>query len=387
MSNFTNVTIGKQAEGLDVSPQFQAYSGVEIIVDDDTSYFEGNESGRVLRIENPWGSRVQAQDILAKLQNRGLQYQPYTAQKTLLNPAAELGDAVTINGHYSGIYRISRTYSPLISADIDAPQDDEVDHEYPYEPKQERIFKREISEAFARITVNTNKIESEVSRAEGVEGHLSSLITQTASEINATVSTKLNKSGGSSSSFGWTLTDSSWQLKSNNSTVFKATASGVEVKGKITATSGYIGNGSSGFAITSSSIYNGMNSLNSSANGVYIGTNGISVGGGKFKVTSSGVVSAADMTLTGRLTIGGTTIDASVLRSGAQSAYSNGTRWSTGAGYGYDYNDATKPSATKYPAYFTCGRLIASSLILGGYHCSFSTVTIDGVQYRILKGI
>lgn len=71
----------------------------------------------------------------------------------------------------------------------------------------------------------------------------------------------------------------------------------LEITGKITATSGYIG-GTSGFTITSTKLYNGKDTLNGTASGVYIGTNGISVGafdGGKadatgFRVSSGGVM-------------------------------------------------------------------------------------------------
>ena len=354
---------------MDISPQFQPYSGVEIVVSEDTAYFAGNRNGRVLTIETPWGTQEQANNILASLTQRGFQYQPYTAGNALVNPAAELGDAVTVNGVYSGIYKMSRSYSSLMAADIEAPQDEEVDHEFPYEPKQDRIYKRELAEARAQIKVNHDSIEAEVFRASEAEVQLSSAIQQTATDISANV---LRKTGGSSSSFGWTLTDSSWELKSNNQTVFRATSSGVEISGKVTATSGTIG----GFTITGSSIYNGMSNINSTSSGVYIGTNGIAVGCGRFKVTSSGAVSAANMTLTGTLNIGGTNITAAALRSGAQSAYNNGSTWSTGAGYGYNYNAATASNPSSYPANFTAGRIVATtrvvapSLYIGGYACN-----------------
>lgn len=355
MSEFANIPVGKQAQEMDISLQFQPYSGVEIVVSEDTAYFAGNRSGRVLRIENAWGTQAQANNILASLTQSGFQYQPYAADNALVNPAAELGDSVSVNGVYSGIYKMSRDYSSLMAASIEAPQDEEVDHEFPYEPKQDRIYKREIADARAQIKVNHDSIEAEVFRASEAEGQLRSSITQNADEISA----KVSKSGGSSSSFGWSLTDSAWELQSNGSTVFRATASGIEVNGKITATSGYIGNGANGFTISGSSIYNGMSSLYAGGNGIYIGTDGIALGGGNFRVTSSGSVSATNMTLSGTLNIGGTNITAAALRSGAQSAYNNsgtwnGTTstvnsnsgyWSTGAGYGYNANNAFNNNA------------------------------------------
>lgn len=393
LSSFEKIAVGKEVESFDVSPQFDAYSGVEIIVDEDTSFFAGNRSGRVLRIENPLGTQAQARAILADLTSTGFQYQPYEANGALLDPAAELGDGVSINGTYSGIYKMSKSFGSMMSTDISAPQDEEIDHEYPYEPKQDRIYKREIAEANAQISINSNAITAEVTRASAAEGNLSTRITQTAnsitsevtarqsadsnlstritqtansitSEVNRattaegnlssritqnadSISAKVSKTGGSSSTFGWNLTNSSWTVSGNGKTIFKVTNAGAEIIGKITATSGYIGNGSSGFTITSNSIYNGMTSRDdSSHDGVYIGTIGIGVGKGNFRVGSDGAVNigwgnfrvdtsgnvkANNMTLTGRLNIGGTIITAEALRAGAQSAYSNGGAWSTGA--------------------------------------------------------
>ena len=372
--------LGNEVSSLDVSPQFNVFSGVEIYTGaqdsngNDIVYRAGNATGRVLRIDNPWGTQIQANMILTTLS--GFQYQPYTASGALLDPAAELGDGVTIADTYSGIYKVSRSYSPLMAADIEAPTDEELDHEYEYEPKQNRIFKREIAEAKTQISVNANAITLEASRRETAIANeqaarergdnavgarvteLSSELTVTASEIKSTVASatskydttgttitlygyghpstayaasansgkyylnqqtgdvyqsngsvwnwikrlplitdklsssitqnatsiaaKVSKTGGTNQSFGWNLTDSAWTLTSNSNTVFKATSTGIEVSGKITATSGYIGNGSNGFTISASSIYNGMNNIDSASNGIYIGTNGIALGGGMF---------------------------------------------------------------------------------------------------------
>ena len=379
MSDFEKIAIGKQAQNVEVSPTLGSYSGVEIIVDEDTSIFSGDRTGRVLSFENEWGTQEQADAILSSLQ--GFQYQPYTADGALVNPAAEIGDGITVNGVYSGIYKMSRNYGSLMAANIEAPQSEAIDHEYPFETKQNRTYRREIANAQAQIRINQNSIESEVIRASQAEGTLSSQITQTATGIRADV---VSKTGGSSSSFGWNLTDSSWTLTSNNVEVLKATSSGLEIKGKITATSGYIGNGSSGFTVTASSMYNGMNNLSSTANGVYIGTDGISVGGGRFKVTSSGSVSAANMTLTGTLNIGGSTITAAQLQSGALSAYNNGGYWSGGAGGGYGFLNATSTSSGQYPGYFKATTISCSSIgISGGSGVTTSKLAVTGTSLSV----
>ena len=273
LSETSRTGVGKEVRSFDVSPQFDSYSGVEIIVDENTSYFAGKNTGRVLQIQNEWGTQAQANAILANLQAKGFQYQPYTATGALLNPAAEIGDGVSINDTYSGLYQISRNFNTLMASDIEAPQDEEVDHEFPYAPKQDRIYKRDIAENKAqikinsesitaevlrattseetlssRVTQNANSITSEVTARKNADNNLSSRITQNANSITSEVTERTNsynnlssritqnsseisarvtKSGGSSSSFSWSLTDSSWTLKSGSTTVLKATSSGL----------------------------------------------------------------------------------------------------------------------------------------------------------------
>lgn len=304
---------------LDASPQFGAYSGVEMIVDDDTSIFAGDRTGRVLTVRNPWGTQAQANYLVSVL--RGLQYQPYAAQDALLSPAAELGDAITAGAIYGGIYKLSRQHSPLMAANIEAPEDEEIDHEYPYESKVDRVYQRELAQTRAQISVTATAITAEVTRATAAEGSLGTRITQTQNSITAevtrataaegtlrasiqanatSITAKVSKTGGQASSFAWSLTDSSWTLTAGNKTVLKATASGIEVSGKITATSGYIGNGSSGFTITARAIYNGVTGMSDTSHtGVYVGTDGIVCGKGAFKVTNAGAVTATNLVING----------------------------------------------------------------------------------------
>lgn len=375
MSEYKKIPVGKAVRSLDVSPQFDGYSGVEIVVSEDTAYFAGTRTGRVLEIQNAWGSQAQAQAILTAI--RGFQYQPYRAAEAILDPAAELGDGVTVSGIYSGIYLLSKKFGPLMLSAVEAPQDKELDHEYPFEPKQDRIYRRELDQQQAQIGITQQEIAAEVSRASAAEGELRSSITQTADGIKASV---LSKKGGSSSSFGWTLTDSSWTLTSGNTTVFKATSAGIEVRGKITATSGFIGNGANGFTITARALYNGMSSLgDTSNNGIYIGTDGIALGKGAFKVTSSGAVTAKNLAITGgtisigdnfrvdslgnvtannmrlsgTLNVGGEDITAAALRQGAQRANSGYSGWnstSTTVGNNSGYWGRGGQAGTKFDA-------------------------------------
>ena len=334
----TGVTnVARRAYNVEVSPQFDGYSAVRIYVGtdengDDIVYEAGNVNGRVLEIQNEMGTQAMANNILSEI--RGYQYQPVTADDALLDPSSEIGDGVTINGVYSGVFVRSTQFGRLMASDVGAPTDEEIAHEYSVESAQtDREFSRfvkstkaslaltateisaEVSRATtaegtlrASITVNANNIASEISRAQSAEEQLSSRITQTATdisaEVTATASNKLNHTR-SNSTFGWKLTSSSFSINSNNSTnVFYADKNGIkirgnaEVTGKITATSGYIGNSTSGFTIRSTSIANGKTSLNDNYQGVYIGTDGIALGS-SFKVSSTGAVTASNLSITG----------------------------------------------------------------------------------------
>ena len=249
---------------MDIAPRLSGYSGVEIIVDENTVIFSGNRTGRVLSIENENGTQEMANGILARIS--GFQYQPYTATDAFLDPAAEINDGIILNNVFSGIYKVSRTYAPLMTANLEAPHEEEIDHEYPYESSKERKVKRELADARAQIKVTSNAITAEVLRATTAEEELQASITATAEEISANVVKKVD---GDTSSFGWSLTNSAWSVSSNNQEVFRIDSSGATVKGTIRATSGEIG----GFTIGQSSIYSGMTSFGDTThNGVYIGT-------------------------------------------------------------------------------------------------------------------
>ena len=290
------VNLQRRVSEVNVSPQFQNYSKVIIHVSDETSYEVGNDTGRTLEITNPFGTQEMAENILSSLS--GYQYQPYTADGALLDPAAEVGDAVNVRGAYGGIYTREKTFGRLMKSDVSAPQDEEINHEYAYESPERREFKRSIGEVKASLIIANDRIDASVTRT-----------------------------GGNEESFGWSLQSDAHRWYANGQEVMAVTASGLTVKGVVEATSGKIG----GFNITASSLWNNLSSFGGSqSSGVYIGTNGIQLGQ-RFKVDTSGNVTATRLTVD-TLYIGGTAVSASTLNSRANSAYT-----STSSG-GYCYS-------------------------------------------------
>lgn len=313
------VFLGNKASNVDVSPAFDTYSKVIIHISDDSAIEVGNDTGRTLEFDNPFGTQQMAEDLLQKL--NGYNYQPYQISEALLNPASEIGDTISASSAYGVIFTRNKQFGRLMKTDVSAPHDEEINHEYQFETAQEREFNRITGDLRASIVLTNEEIRSEVIRATSAEDRLSSEIRQTADMITAEVVTR---TGGSTASFGWSLLSTEFGLYSNSKKVFYVNADGAYVEGEITATSGKIGKFNISNAIWSN-ISNFSNSGNLST-GVYIGTDGIRLGK-NFSVDSSGNVNGNSMTLTGTLKVGGSNITAQALRQGAERANSGYSTW------------------------------------------------------------
>ncbi len=318
MSNTISATfIGKRARTLEAPPQFDGYSKVVIQVNDELEYVAGSDTGRTLTFVNPWGTQQMADDLLSSI--LGYAYQPYTADGAILDPAAELGDGVTIKDVYSGIFSQKTDFTALCPADISAPSEEEIDHEYPYKSPQERKVTRKLYSLTAELKIQAGLISAEVEQRESdVKSLVSSLEIQ-AKEISA----KVSSTGGTASSFGWTLTDSDWTIRANNATILRASKSGLEVTGTVIANGGKIG----GLDIKANAIsYNNMTWGGTNTNGMYIGPSGIQLGK-NFKVDASGNLSAVSGTFSG-------TVKAGKIEYGDEAGYLSGSGISSNSIYG-----------------------------------------------------
>ena len=188
----SNIVLERTMHSLETGRLLDAYTGVIIhtgINDggEEISYSSGNNTGYVLEVNNPLGTQAIADAILASLKLRGIRYQPFKAGNAPIDPAAEIGDGVTVNGKDAVIMAIRTDHSTLMSADISAPYDEEVDHEFSYEPKIKREFRRETKYARARLTVNEEAITAEAIRAKSAEEVLSGRLIVAADAITAEV--------------------------------------------------------------------------------------------------------------------------------------------------------------------------------------------------------
>lgn len=268
-----------------------------------------SNTGRVLDIVNPFGTVAMASNILAALrQTNGIaiNYSPFGAD-AIIPPHFEIGDAVSINGDHHGIYAFNTKASRLPLSNINAPTDEEIDHEYPFRSDvAARQLTRKFGQVQSQFNVQADKISSKVEET-GLNG---------------------------SHTFGWSLTSRGFfinngEVRANGTDLFSFTSSGLSIRGTIKADAGYIG-GSNGFTIQSGKLYAGKSTLNSSANGVYIGTDGISLGSG-FKVDSGGNLTATSGTF-GSLNVRNGQSSYSGGLSGCGGSVSSGLSFGSGGG-------------------------------------------------------
>lgn len=232
------VFVGQSIQQLSSSPDWGSYSKVILKTDEGEGYVAGDDSGLTLEAECPYASQAIADAVLASLQ--GKSYKPYDGSSAYITPAAEIGDGMTSDGFYSGIYSMSRKFSKVSAADIAAPSDTEVQHEIQYEPQSERKFTRKMKE-------------------------ISSALVQKVDSISAWVS--------GDQKFEWSLMEDCMEWKANDSTVMKISSAGLEVTGTIKG--GSIITGSlnvGGTTILASTLGSGANSGYNWANGSYGGS-------------------------------------------------------------------------------------------------------------------
>lgn len=170
---------GLDASAIETIPKFEPITKVTV-TNGENSWSRGDDTGRELRVELPIAKSTNggtfAQNILAKVS--GLRYQPYNANGALIDPAAEIGDGVTIGGVYGGIYEQNSRFDQLHSSDIGAVADEELDNEYPYLSAQERDAirqKRQTEANTTAIETNTDDIASNSTAINGVAGRVSSI--------------------------------------------------------------------------------------------------------------------------------------------------------------------------------------------------------------------
>lgn len=258
---------------------------------------------------------------------RGYCYKPFSSMGARLDPAAELGDFVQIDNEIFPIISITWRLGKHIVADISAPFEEDVDHEYPMLSENQKTLQKAIGAAAdSREYVDT--------RLEGIESEFEVLSDRIRAKVD-----KVHQ--GEHTAFSWELTDQhhNWytvDAGGSETLVMSVTGAGLKVVGEIIANSGVIGIDGDAFSIVPrhtetvldpesgeyvqvtypSSIQNGISTFDDNQHdGVYIGTDGIRLGR-FFTVNKRGELAAKSGV------IGGFTISQNALYSDGASSYS-----------------------------------------------------------------
>ena len=150
--------------------KYKPISRVTLLVDDENSLTAGDDTGMEVIASCPHATQPMVNALLQTM--KGYQYQAYEAGAANIDPAAELGDGVTVGGIYSPLSKLSddgRGY-----AGISSPGEAEMEDEYPAEGYITQEFNRKIAETRATITKTSEEIMLKV---EGVDGRVTSLST------------------------------------------------------------------------------------------------------------------------------------------------------------------------------------------------------------------
>ena len=188
----------KHYVGLDImefenTGKHKPISRVTLFVDDEQSYTAGDDTGKEVSAFCPSATQAMADALLAQL--RGYEYQSYSAGDANIDPAAELGDGVTVGGIYSVISQIDDDGSGY--AGIAAPGEAEMEEEYPYVGPLEREFNRKMHVAYSLIEKNNQRITLEVgelkSYTDGALKELEKEFGNALSDLEGDISVELEK--------------------------------------------------------------------------------------------------------------------------------------------------------------------------------------------------
>lgn len=160
--------VGNDITSFSDNGKYKPISRVTLLVDDENSLTAGDDTGMELVASCPHATQSMVNSLLQTV--KGYRYQAYEAGAANIDPAAELGDGVTVGGVYSPLSKIidnGRGY-----ADISSPGEMEMEDEYPSEGYIAQEFNRKIAETRSLITKSAEEINLEI---QGVDGRVSAL--------------------------------------------------------------------------------------------------------------------------------------------------------------------------------------------------------------------
>lgn len=165
---FDKFYVGRDVTASANNGTYKPVSRVTLVIDDESSVTAGDDTGREIVANCPYATQEMVNALLVSM--KGFEYQAYEADGANIDPSAELGDGVTVDGVYSVVANVRDNGGGYAS--ISAPGEAELEDEYPMEGPLTQMINRGLKETGSRITKTAEEIRMEVL---GVEENLTYL--------------------------------------------------------------------------------------------------------------------------------------------------------------------------------------------------------------------
>lgn len=157
-NGFDKFYVGLNLMGLEDNGIQRPISRVTLLLDDENVLTAGDDTGLEITADCPHATQEMVNALLAEL--KGSRYKMYSSTDAKFDPAAELGDGITMGDIYSSISRISDDGMGFPSPS--APGKEELEDEYPAGGPMTQFVKRKLGEIRSTITKTSEEIRLQV---------------------------------------------------------------------------------------------------------------------------------------------------------------------------------------------------------------------------------
>lgn len=179
--------VGLDITGFENNGKSLPISRVTLRVDGENYYSAGNDTGIEITAECPHATQEMVDSLFNAL--NGYEYQMYSASDANIDPAAELGDGISVEDITSVIVRIDDDGSGYIS--VSAPGEEELEDEYPTAGPMTQQTNRKLAQIRSSIEKTAEEINLKI---EATDGRVSQ-IDQTVGSISLSVTSSTSADG------------------------------------------------------------------------------------------------------------------------------------------------------------------------------------------------
>lgn len=289
MSEWTKHYIGREVTASEDNGVMRPISRVTLYVDQDNVFTAGDDTGYEIIADCPHATQAMVDALLASL--KGYQYKMVSGDAADIDPAAELGDGMTVDGMYSVLAHVNDRGSRYM--DVSAPGEAELEDEFPMDGPLTRQIVRNIAAAKSSIEKTINSITLDVTGALGGQAKIELKVNE---QVKTSGSVDLSKVRQSFAEDQSSITISAGVITFNGNTfVVNSDNFKVSTDGTVTATNANI----SGTVNAKAGVFESVTIKDSSlggtlnADGTFTGTHSggtLSRTGGSFTGTNSGTL-------------------------------------------------------------------------------------------------